>query len=160
MEKTLKETRLAYQLTIKEITEIVGIPSRTYLRYEKNEQYGSEIKRKFIIDKINSYKKIDETHGLLTIEGIKTAVERVLAKHSNNVTLCYLFGSYAKGYAKEDSDVDLCVLTTLTGFNFIGLANELSNALSKKIDLLRLDDLKDNFELTKEIMLSGIKIYG
>ena len=76
------------------------------------------------------------------------------------VDFCYLFGSYAKGYAKEDSDVDLCVSTSLTGFDFIGLHNRLSEVLHKKVDLIRVDTLKDNIELLNEIMKDGIRIYG
>ena len=76
------------------------------------------------------------------------------------VDFCYLFGSYAKGYAKEDSDVDLCVSTSLTGFGFIGLHNRLSEVLHKKVDLIRVDTLKDNIELLNEIMKDGIRIYG
>ena len=76
------------------------------------------------------------------------------------ILACALFGSYAKGYAGDESDVDLCVCTSLTGLAFVGLIEELRLALHKKVDLLRLSDISDNLDLLKEIMKDGIKIYG
>jgi len=71
-----------------------------------------------------------------------------------------LFGSYAKGYAKENSDIDLCVSTNLTGLRFVGLSEAIRDVLHKRIDLIRFNNLSDNFELVSEIMKDGIKIYG
>lgn len=73
---------------------------------------------------------------------------------------CYLFGSYAKGYAKENSDINLCIATNLSGLKFVGLSGELRESLNKNIDLLRLLDIQNNIDLLNEIMKDGIKIYG
>ena len=53
---------------------------------------------------------------MLKLENIKTKVSEVLDKYKDEVKFCYLFGSYAKGYAKENSDVDLCISTSLKLF--------------------------------------------
>ena len=37
---------------------------------------------------------------------------------------------------------------------------EIRNALHKKVDVLDVKQLKDNVELTQEILKDGIKIYG
>ncbi|MFR5245247.1 MAG: nucleotidyltransferase family protein [Clostridium sp.] len=76
------------------------------------------------------------------------------------VNFCYLFGSYAKGKATEASDVDLLISTNVRGLKFYGLVEEIRSALHKKVDVLDLNQLSDNFELTKEILRDGIKIYG
>ena len=76
------------------------------------------------------------------------------------VDFCYLFGSYAKGYATETSDVDLCISSSLTGIKVAGLAEAIRGVLHKRIDLIRFDTLKGNLELINEIMRDGIKIYG
>lgn len=55
--------------------------------------------------------------------------------------------------------MDLCISTTLTGLSFVGLIEELREALHKKVDLIRLSDLKDNIKLINEIMKDGIRIY-
>ena len=71
-----------------------------------------------------------------------------------------LLGSYAKDTANESSDIDLLISTELTGLEFFGMVEELREALHKKVDVLNVSQLKDNIELTKEILKDGIKIYG
>lgn len=62
--------------------------------------------------------------------------------------------------ATETSDVDLLISTNVRGPKFYGLVKEIRSALHKKVDVLDLNQLRDNFELTKEILQDGIKIYG
>ena len=76
------------------------------------------------------------------------------------VKFCYLFGSYAKGKETPVSDVDLLISTDVKGLKFYGLVEELRVALKKKVDVLDINQLKDNLELTEEILKDGIKIYG
>ena len=73
---------------------------------------------------------------------------------------CYLFGSYAKGTAKQTSDIDLLVSTPLTGMQFFGLIEALREKLNKKVDVINLSSLNDNTELLNDILKNGIKIYG
>ena len=73
---------------------------------------------------------------------------------------CFHTDYHRKGYAKESSDVDLCVSTSLSGLKYVGLAESLRIALNKKVDLIRLSDLSNNVGLVNEIMKDGIKIYG
>ena len=158
---TLKETRDLYGLPQIKSAEIVGIPVRTFRRYEIDEDYGDVLKRKKIIDILIDKCEITEDKGLLTIEKIKEELTRLFDnQYKGIVEFCYLFGSYAKGYAKENSDVDLCVSSSLSGIRIAGLAEAIRAVLHKKIDLIRFDTLNSNFELSKEIMKSGIKIYG
>lgn len=156
----LKEYRKQIGITIKEASKISKTPLRTYIRYENDNNYGNELKRKQIILALQEKYEVNEEKGLLSIDFIKNNVSKVLDNYKQTVSFCYLFGSYAKGYAKEDSDVDLLISTSLSGFEFIGLIEEIREVLQKKIDLLRLNDLKDNMELVGEVMKEGIKIYG
>ena len=109
------------------------------------------------MEQLISYNFIDEEHGVLTIEDIKRKCTKVLEQY--NVEFCYLFGSYAKGKENESSDVDLLVSTDVKGLKFYGLVEELRTALRKKVDVLDMNQLKDNLELTGEILRDGIKIY-
>lgn len=43
---------------------------------------------------------------------------------------------------------------------FYELVEELREALKKEVDLLNLEQLKDNLELVNEILKDGIKVYG
>ena len=158
---TLLETRKQYNVSQKEVADLLNIPVRTYIRYETDNNYGSELKRQMMIVEINNRYEITEEKGLLAISFIKEQLNTLFAnQYQDKVIFCYLFGSYAKGYATEKSDVDLCVSTTLTGLDFVGLSEDLRNVLHKKIDLIRFDTLQNNMNLISEIMKDGIKIYG
>ena len=55
----------------------------------------------------------------------------------------YLFGSYARGDANDDSDVDLLVdAENVHGFRFFGMYDELCTALEKKVDMVTLRTLE------------------
>lgn len=44
--------------------------------------------------------------------------------------------------------------------DFYGLAEELREALLKKVDLLNIEQLNNNPELINEVLRDGVKIYG
>lgn len=158
---TLLQTRTHYGLTQKEVATALNIPVRTYIRYETDDNYGDVLKRQMMMQTLQQKFEITETKGLISLEFIrKTLAELFKTKYKSQVDFCYLFGSYAKGYATETSDVDLCVSTSLTGFAFVGLNEDIRNVLHKKVDLIRLNHLADNQDLLFEIMKDGIKIYG
>ena len=153
----LFEVRKEYKLSQVNAASLLGLPVRTYIRYEKDDSYGDSLKRT-LIDKC----EITETKGLLSIEQIKESLTSLFdSEYKGHIEFCYLFGSYAKGYAKEESDVDLCVATDLKGLDFVGLSESIRQALhDKKIDLIRFSTLNNNLELINEIMKDGVKIYG
>lgn len=156
---TLREYRQQYNLSLKDASNISNIPLRTYIRYEQNENYGSKLKRKAIEEAIKDKYEIREDKGILELKTIENICNSVFKKHLGEVDFCYLFGSYAKGYARETSDVDLLVSTNLSGIKFVGLIEELRIALNKRVDLIRLKDISGNLDLLKEIMMDGQKIY-
>ena len=156
---TLREQRLSYGITQKEASASVNVPLRTYIRYE-NSNDETNLKYLKIIDLLREKYEVTETKGILSIDNIKAIVSNVFKEYGDNINYCFLFGSYAKGYAKDESDVDLCIDTKLTGLAFIGLIERLRQSLKKKVDLLRLQDITNNLDLLNEIMKDGIKIYG
>ena len=155
----LKEYRVKLGITIKEASSASGVPLRTYNRYENDEKYGNNLKRQQIFLSLREKFEVTKEKGIITIDAIRNRINDIFSKR-DDVNFCYLFGSYAKGYANETSDVDLCISTTLTGLSFVGLKEEICSSLNKKVDLIRLSDLGDNIELVQEIMKEGIKIYG
>jgi len=154
----LKEIRLSKNITQNMAASIAGISLRSYKSYENDPSKVDTIKYKYLIDVLNKYGFVDESHGILTIANIQEIVTDTLSRFK--VEYCYLFGSYAKGKAKEDSDVDLLVATDITGMDFFGLAETLRENLHKKVDLLNLDQLGNNRELLNDILKDGIRIYG
>ena len=155
----LFDLRKEYGLSQAKAAEICAIPLRTYIRYESDENYGSALKRKAMVDAINDVCEITEDKVVLSIDQIIKGVHKVITeRYQDTVELCYLFGSYAKEYATERSDVDLCVSTELDGLKFVGLVERLRQTLHKKVDVVRLNKISS--ELIVEIMKDGIKIYG
>lgn len=54
----------------------------------------------------------------------------------NDIEFCALFGSFARGEANEDSDIDLLVrFSKPIGWAFYGIAEDLEKALGRKVDL-------------------------
>lgn len=157
----LLEVRKLYNLSQKRASDILNVPLRTYIRYETDNSYGNSFKREMMIKTIIDSCEITETKGLLSIDNIKGIVSNVIdSKYKDKIYLVYLFGSYAKGYAKETSDVDLCISTDITGIDFLGLVEDLRNGLHKKVDVVRLCDIKQGNQLLIDIMKDGIKVYG
>ncbi|MGI6377847.1 MAG: nucleotidyltransferase domain-containing protein [Bacilli bacterium] len=155
----LREYRNSLGITIQTAADAVGVPLRTYKRYEYDENHGDILKRKSIINLLKSKYEITEDKGILSIDMIKNVTKSIFDKYADKIEFCYLFGSYAKGNPTDTSDIDLCISTSLTGLKFVGLIEELRISLHKKVDLLRFSDLKDNMDLLNEIMKDGVKIY-
>lgn len=153
---TLKQTRESYGLSQIDAANVLGIPARSLRRYETDESYGNPLVRNVLISLLNEKYEITEDKGLLTLEDIKSNLLPIL--RNKGITFCYLFGSYAKGKAKETSDVDLLIDTEITGLDFFNLVEEIRNKLHKKIDLLRLKDLQSDNPIVLEILKEGIRL--
>ena len=153
----LKKMRLALNMSQEEASMLLNLSRKTYIKYEKLEDVDNE-KLEYYIYKFKQNNLIDESHGTLTLEFIKKGVEEVFKNY--DIKLCYLFGSYAKGKATQNSDVDLLIDSEITGLDFYGLVEDLREKLHKKIDLLTLRSLSNNPVMLTEILKDGIKIYG
>lgn len=75
---------------------------------------------------------------IYTLEEIKSLIQPIIQKFG--IPAMYLFGSYARGTATEDSDLDFLVDTTgtqLTSLLSLGeLYCDLERVFRKKIDLI------------------------
>ena len=154
----LKNIRMSKGLTQVQAAQILGVSRRTYIKYENGEANLPEIKYHFLCRTLEEYGRIDEEHGLLTIDQIREVCSRVFEEYG--VEYGYLFGSYAKGKATEKSDVDLLVSMPVNGLKFFGLVEMLREELKKKVDVLDVAQLNHNAALVQEILRDGIKIYG
>ncbi|GHV40767.1 nucleotidyltransferase [Clostridia bacterium] len=103
-----------------------------------------------------------------TIEQLKERVAPVAQKHG--LPAVYIFGSYARGEATEQSDVDILVDktgTALTGlFEMGGLYNDFCEVFEKEVDLITTSALeqKRTIERTpwfvENVNGEKVKLYG
>ncbi len=154
----IKELRKEKGLTQAEASKITKIPLRTFKLYENDDSKVESIKYKYIVQELEKHGIIDEEHGVLNLDKIIAACKKVFIKY--DVEYAILFGSYAKETAGEKSDVDILLSAPATGLRFFALAEELRKELKKKVDLLDISQLEGNFELTKEILKTGVRLYG
>ena len=155
---TIKTLRTEKRLTQSQAAELLGISLRSYISYENEKEKEGTLKYNYIFDKLSTINPIDEDHGILDISFIKDKCGEVFKEYP--VHYCVLFGSYAKGKAGENSDIDLLISSDVKGLKFFGMVERLRNTLHKRIDALNIEQLKDNLELTEEILKDGIRIYG
>lgn len=107
----------------------------------------------YIVSLINS----DLNKSIYTIKGIKTIIKPILNKYG--ITEIYLFGSYARGEAKESSDIDIyCNKGNIKTFIDQGLLeDELEKALNKKVDIVFDSSYIDDY-FKMQIMEDMIKL--
>ena len=95
---------------------------------------------------------------LYSIHQLKTVLAPVFSRHG--VHNAILFGSYAKGSATAQSDVDLLVNSGLRGMAFYGLLEDVASSLRVPVDLIDTTQIEPDSEIDREIRKSGVTIYG
>ena len=87
-----------------------------------------------------------------TIPEIQRIITPVAQKYG--LKAVYVFGSYARGTAREDSDVDLLIDTTGTAIKSLldlgAVYCDLEEALNKNIDLITLSSLEQPIQMPSE----------
>jgi len=112
------------------------------------------------------------TIQVLSQSGVLSTASRVIRSYPS-IASAYLFGSYAKGTARPDSDIDIALFLPDFGWDKLGDVGgaqmDLENALHKKIDLsicppddfvekiqlhwvpIKLDDVESETPITIEL---------
>ena len=91
----------------------------------------------------------------MDIQSIKTKITPIL--EDQGVVKAAIFGSYATGEAKANSDIDLLVQLEdrKSLFDLVGLKLDLEDALNKKVDLLTYNSIHPYL---KRIILNEQKV--
>ena len=92
-----------------------------------------------------------------TVSQIQDILVHIFSEY--NIRKAVLFGSYAKGSAKDKSDIDLLVDSGLKGLAFFGLLEDVVNALGKEVDFLDTSQVITDSDIENEIKATGIVIY-
>lgn len=84
-----------------------------------------------LIDSVNSFRK---RHKVYTLEEMSVIVAPIAEKYGTGPI--QVFGSYARGEATPDSDIDLLITPgkIRSYFKFATLAADLEDAFGKKVD--------------------------
>jgi len=92
----------------------------------------------------------------MELKEIKSKIRKVLKKHG--VVRAGIFGSYARGEQKKNSDIDILIEAKgkFSLFDLVGLEIELQKALNKKVDLLTYNGI--NPRLKDYILNDEVKI--
>ena len=108
----------------------------------------------------NVSSKTIEKRGGLTMTDISTIKKTITPiARSYGVKRIYLFGSYAKGNATENSDIDLLVEKgkPMSLLKLSGMRQSVQEALDLSVDLVTTAGIEDEFY--KEIAGTEILIY-
>ena len=92
-----------------------------------------------------------------TVNQIKDRLIPVFRR--NSVRRAILFGSYSKGLATADSDVDILVDSGLPGLSFFGLLEDVCRSLDCPVDLIDTQDVIPDSAINREIRNTGVIIY-
>ena len=100
-----------------------------------------------------------------TLEEIARLIAPVAKKY--NIPKVYIFGSYARGEATSDSDVDLMIeVGDLHGLEVIGALEDFKNVLKKPVDMITTRSLnQDRTQKYSKIFIDNLEkekimIYG
>lgn len=92
-----------------------------------------------------------------TINNIQSALNPIFSSYK--IKKATLFGSYAKGLATSQSDIDLLLDSRLKGLKFVGLIEDIHNALDKDVDIFDVTHIVPASALYNEIHKDGVTIY-
>lgn len=103
---------------------------------------------------------------------VKETLENVINAIQNTVSVqrIYLFGSYADNTYTDESDLDLCVVTSLQGLRKIDVLRKLRKAMVHDVDMPIDLLVYDNNEFNERAILAttmehkiaheGVLLYG
>ena len=96
--------------------------------------------------------------SVLTIKQIKGKMKPVIEKYG--IKDVYLFGSYARGEANRDSDVDIYCDSgnTKSLFDEVSLKEDFEEALGKKVDVVTIGS-KMHWYFKEQLEIDKVKIF-
>jgi predicted nucleotidyltransferase len=108
---------------------------------------------------------LQEIKGIITkTVGVVELIKNALKSVEKDITKAFIFGSFASGDYGYESDVDLFMVTGLTGLKVAGLIGDLQNEIGRAINVSQFrpeefDRRKQNNDHFLSQVLNGPKIY-
>jgi len=96
---------------------------------------------------------------MIDLQDIKTLLEPLFIKHG--IVRAIVFGSYAKGVATDNSDIDIMIDSDgyLRGIDFFAAQAEIAQALPIASDIFEKREIKEGTKMQSEILKTGVVIY-
>ncbi len=104
---------------------------------------------------------------IYTIEELRQKITPIAKKYE--IPAVYVFGSYARGRADNNSDIDLLIKregSKIRGLLLGGLYEDLQETLGKNLDILTVESLEqhniplENPAFFETLIKERVKIYG
>ena len=112
-----------------------------------------------VVELIKEKCQINETQGVIPVKTIIEKTASIINEYfPKSVESCYLFGSYAKGYALPVSDINILLSSSLLDEEMKELERKLNEALHKNISLMSIEEAAGKVDLLKEVLKIGIRI--
>ena len=155
----IRKRRKDLEITQLQAANACGVSLRTYQTYEETNTINATYDE--ILKKLDEMGFLDGSNYIASVRGIKLACRQLFPKEYPEIKCAYLYGSYARGEATGKSDIDiLVVLDKPMGLKYFAIAEDLKSILHKEIDLQSYEQLVNNAQMIKDILVEGIKIYG
>ena len=133
--------------------------------------FKKKTKTEKLVSNVNNLKdlanKMDNLTPLCASEEIKAKVLPIIQKY--RIPAMYLFGSYARGDATEESDIDFLVDTTgtkLTSLLSLGaLYCDLEEVFDKRVDLITIraimqeSSMESDIDFRNAVLRERVKLY-
>ncbi|MEC9484519.1 MAG: nucleotidyltransferase domain-containing protein [Candidatus Izemoplasma sp.] len=162
MSNNIKIIRDNLELTQEQVSLLTGVPVKTLRNWEQEVRKPSEWTIDLVMDrllrvKLEEYAKIDEFTGVLSYLTIKENISKIAKNY--DIEKVYLFGSYVKGQATQNSDVDLYMESDLYGLEYFEFVEQLRGKLKKKVEVLSNKTIQEYSKIDEEINKTGVLIY-
>lgn len=162
MKSAIRVIRKNLGLTQTELSFKLGIPINTIRNWEQEIRKTSDWIIDLCIDRLLREKAeqeslLETSKDVLSFLTLKNKISNLAKKY--DVDRIYLFGSYAKGQAGANSDIDLYMESNLYGLEYFEFAEALRNALNKSIELLSDKTIQRDSLIHREIKQTGVIIF-
>lgn len=96
--------------------------------------------------------------NILTLDEINALISKLVKKYKAEYAI--LFGSYARGEATEESDIDIIIVggKNFSALDVLAFGEELRELTGKKVDAFELREVEKNTEFYQNILREGVRI--
>lgn len=142
MIEKLKAERVKHGLSQQDVAQVMGTTQSALSRAERDGNPTQDFLQRYA----NALQSFVESVSLLEIATIRIIVGEIAKKHG--LAEVYLYGSFARGDADTESDVDLLYVaepgTRLGLMELAAVKDELEEALHREVSLTSLTALQRN----------------